>query len=348
MPIDANDLTPGLDPSALAQISGAQLLQLVLAATPSPTRGGLIVSDDEPDVVTYPKFIRYEWRKPSEFNKICRVYNSNTASWETDTQGDNSIGTDELENEAVTLAKLFNPNDPAKAGFFIKVNATGDGWVLEAYTIPDNSIQLIKLARPAGNENKIPHINIDGSSWEFKTIGELLDLVADDSISIAKLNPLGVVGSLLYTNSAGDAFTLLVPGTNGYVLRSSANGPYWSAETAQIISNKYESGTKAMPAAAGTVEFEHGFSVVPTMFQVYAVCAVNDPLNGYVVGDTIPMTHMVHSSGDHEYPVSLHATTSKIILTVTADLLSVLNKAGTVYAGVTRADWSVKVSALKF
>lgn len=345
MAIDQNELIAGLDPSPLSQISGAQLLQLISAATYTPTRGGLIVSDEEPDVVENPQFVRYEWRKPIEKNKICRVYNEDTSTWEPDDVGDISVGEDQLVDGAVTLAKLYNPNDITKAGYYIKVNPTGTGFILEAFEIANGSIALTKLDKGSGNAGKLPAVAPDDSGWIFTDINTLIGLLTNNTLSVAKLSTSGSVGSILVTNSDGTSFGFLTPGVDGQVLRSTAAGPTWSNESPRIITAKATSGNLALPGAQGVLSFDHGLSSVPTITEVNCICIVAD--GDYAVGDVIPLTGVYHESGGNiEYPVGVVKSATQVKVVFSANAIACLKKDGSNLLAMTRANWNIQITTL--
>ena len=345
--MDQNELIPGLDASALTQVSGSQLYQMVAAALLTNSRGGLIVDNDEPDVVANPKFIRYFWVKPSEQKKITRVYNTDTSSWESQNLGELSVGTDELKNESVTLEKLFNPNDVDKAGWFLKVNGSGNGWVIEAFSIADGSITLTKLNKGAGNAGDIVRVALDDSGFEFATLDDLLSDLGPESIPLPAINTGGVRGGLAVINSAGTSFALLPPGVAGQILRTPGPNlpPVWSNEIVQLFTSQLLPVAQSIPAGFGQVTQAHGLAAIPSFVKLEMLCTVTDA--GYAVGDYVPIQCFYFQVGDTQYPIGYSYNNTNIVVSFSVNPIGVQHKTTDNIIAIDRAKWNIVISAVK-
>jgi len=55
------DFTTQLDPTSLASVTAAQLLQMFQTLTPLTNIGGVIYGSTTPDIANNPRFARYLW-----------------------------------------------------------------------------------------------------------------------------------------------------------------------------------------------------------------------------------------------------------------------------------------------
>lgn len=344
MAIDLYDFLEGLDPSVLSTISGSQLLQMIRNATPSASRGLIICDNATPDTTTYPRYKRYKWIKPSENNAITRHWDESVSDWVEDSVPNDSIDTDKLQDESVTLPKLYNPNDITKAGFLIRVNAAGTGFELWELQFANNSIDIQAIG--LGTTNEFPHVNAGGTAWEFLSADEIANLFSSGSIDASVLATSGSAGSLIYYNGSLLRFVPLAPGSNGDVLTVVAGLPAWSTPSAAILSSESTSTLQNVPAAAGVVTYAHGLAQVPKLVTITMVCISAD--GSYSVNDELPISCFnLESGGAIDYPVGVRMDSTNIKIIFSADTLFAIKSDGSTYFNADRSKWQIRIKAFK-
>lgn len=344
MAIDAFDFLEGLDPSVLSSISGSQLLQLIRNATPSNSRGLIIYDNDTPDVVANPRYAKYSWFKPSENNKIQRRWNPATNAWEQTDVGSLTVDTAQIKDGAVTLVKLYNPNDPTKGLWLLRVNAQGNGWELWPLTFDNNSIDIGKITK--GPNNTFPHVKADGSSWEFVTADQIAQLVGNGVINIGQIYA-GLPGTIPVQNSNGDRLGALVPGTEGQLLAISGGLPRWRTIPGQILTSLFTGALQALPAGTGTITFNHAFAAYPNTTKIYLQC-ISAEL-GYAVGDRVDINSFYFENGsDIEFPIPVVEDINNVtVVFTTPSAISILNKGGTAVSAIDRTKWNIGATIIK-
>lgn len=231
--MDTNDLKEGLDPSGLLKISGSQLLQMVREATPSDSRGFILFDESTPNVATHPRYARYTWYKPSEIaSPIPRRWNG--TGWVVTTAGPGSIGTTQLADNAVTLAKLYNPS--GSVNYLLRVNGAGNGWELWPFSLANGSVTIAKLqATGLPDAYKVLQINAAGTAFELANVSARN--IANGTLPYNKLVAGGAETFLKFTSGAwtdtvidpitdftngGIPLNKLAVGTNGQFMRFTA------------------------------------------------------------------------------------------------------------------------------
>src|SRR2546430_16779214 len=94
------DLVAGFDPSVFANISQAQLLQMINRAEPTDKVAFVIYSNIAPDVVNNPRYKKFIWADTSldVDRPILRLYDTSGNSWEVIGFPDNSFSGTIIQN----------------------------------------------------------------------------------------------------------------------------------------------------------------------------------------------------------------------------------------------------------
>lgn len=216
-----NDLLAGLDPSVMAEISGAQLLQLIQEATPNFDRGLIICKDDLPTVAEITASVRYKKYvciKDSDNPKVIYGFDVDKFNANTDppwTAVSSFVGaiTNAMLAGGIQLGKLsIDPAVPGDSGKYVVVNGAGTGYVHQAFALVDGSIVIAKLSVSGGIANQFIKIKADSSGWEFISPNDIPALLSDNTIAVSKLNSSG--------NNANTSalFAKVMPATSSFLL----------------------------------------------------------------------------------------------------------------------------------
>lgn len=178
----------GLDPTPLACISNADVLQMVRAAKPYITNkiGFIIWSQTAPDVVTNPEQANFLWGELDGSDvPTGNIYYYTGTSWQLWTLLDGS----KLNNLSVTLAKLSVTG--ASALDIIQVNAGATALVFTSIpnAITTGSLVLSKLSN--GGAGSFIFVSIDGIN-QFYTPTQLTALIPANTLSTTQLINAGV------------------------------------------------------------------------------------------------------------------------------------------------------------
>lgn len=340
MSIDINDFIEGLDPSVLSEVSGAQLLQLIRNATPSASRGLIINSDNTPDVGTYPSLARYKWTRPSENNKITRHWNPSINAWEADSPQNLTVGTSQIQDGAVTLAKLYNPS--GFPFYLIRVNAAGTGFELWPLTFTNGTINIEAIIK--GTNNYFPHVKSDGSAWEFVSADTIAALISNGVLNANQITITGNVnGTIPMQDSATNKLVGLAPGVEGTVLTIASGVPSWRVTTNKITLAAISTEAALLGYSFNSFQFLHGLGVVPRLVKCHIVCAVNDL--DYVVGDRLEIDCLLNPADTYRripYTIMSNATAVKLAISPGVLTFGTINMATLLTQVLTTANWNIQ------
>lgn len=183
------DLIPGLDTTALTEVSGAQLYSLIRDALPEDNRGGVIYSATTPDVVTNPHLVRYIWvdlngkNADSQPPFVARVWNTVTSGWDPLTIALATVTGDDIEDGSIDPVAKLSAEGLAD-GLILMTNA--DDWqvisLLDA--IASGSLPLSKLV--AGSAGQYLYDDGTVRLWRNIQFGDIT--VADGEVNTTKLS----------------------------------------------------------------------------------------------------------------------------------------------------------------
>lgn len=182
-------LTAGFDPTVAPTVpTNSQLLQMVQAAHVASGIGVIYWGASAPSLVTYPDAATALWGKLDGSGDPTGEFfywfdDGVTAAWTAFTI--TSLDGSKLVNGTVTVNKLSTSG--ASNGDIIIF--TGGAWTVSALagSIDDNTIALAKLVKPVSGSKQV--IYYDGSTvqWYNLTGTDILALLSNGSIPVAKL-----------------------------------------------------------------------------------------------------------------------------------------------------------------
>ena len=311
-----------MDLVGLDCITKSDVQQAIVQAQPKVDVGFIILSDDAPDVATYPNLARFLWLQTSGGVALKRLYYYNGTNWTLLlllTEDDILAGSITLDKFSLSGASAYN---------IIQVNAAATGLIFTSIidAIINGSVPLLKLRSPdveAGAAGTYVLMGI-GSAWILTSMTNLPALFTDNTVPIAKLVRGGAstAGLLLTTSADGTSISwslfdpvvmlgaesipidrllpMITAGTGpssaAYqsIRRNSGNNAWeWftALSTAQVVSLITASTTvvtQALPVDAFSVAQNVVISVLSARtYQAFLECLSNE--YGFVAGDLVPL-----------------------------------------------------------
>lgn len=362
------DFIAGIDPTALSEITGAQLKQLVDAAEPADYKGMIIAQAPTPDVANNPRYAKFLWL---DLNGILndgnapytlKYYNPDTPAWEPINLGLLSIDGANIDSGTVDPVDALN-GEGLDDGLILITNA--EAWTLTtlADAIADKSITLAKL-EDGGAVKDVMMWN--GSAWAITQISYGDIQISDGQIPTEKLGQAISSAYLLAPDPADGLKTKWFPITDiitrnfilypfasepfpwTYIAKAGANqipvmdpgGNVWAflnkSEFEQVFSTieEYELTLDDL-YTTHVKEYQavHTLGSIPTIVDIRLKCVDASNIYGYDVDDELSILSLRNANSD--YPLITHtvnATTFNLNLTLTgADVMEMRQKAATTY-----------------
>ena len=346
------DFIAGIDPTALSEITGAQLKQLVDAAEPADYKGMIIAQAPTPDVANNPRYAKFLWL---DLNGILsdgnapytlKYYNPDTPAWEPINLGLLSI--DGAIIDAGTIDPLAALSGAGLADNLILIT-NAESWALTtlAAAITNGSISLAKLE----NGNEVKDVMMwNGSAWAITQISYGDITVSDGQIPTEKLGR-PVSSAYILAPDPDDNFNckwfpITDILTRNFILYPFASEPFpwlymekgdalqlpimdnsgttWgfinlSAITGANVSQEIHTlnlneFVDTSTGYASTYEKNHNLGSVPHMIQLGLIC--NDASNSFnhAVGDYIPIENLLVSLTDQLAAMTAVADAAKFYL----------------------------------
>lgn len=182
-------LTAGFDPTvAPTTPTNSQLLQMVQAAHVATGIGVIYWGASAPNLVTYPDAETALWGKLDGSGDPTGEFfywfdDGVTAAWTAFTI--TSLNGSKILNNSITTNKLSTAG--ASAGNIIYFNGTS--WTLAAIvaSIADNTLPIAKLVKPASGTGQVLYYNGSTLQWYNLTGSDIINLLSNKSIPVAKL-----------------------------------------------------------------------------------------------------------------------------------------------------------------
>lgn len=184
-------LTAGFDPTvAPTTPTNSQLLQMVQAAHVATGIGIIYWGASAPNLVTYPDADTALWGKTSSGVPTGEFFYWDGSAWTAFTI--TSLDGSKIVNGTITANKLSTSG--ATSGDILYFNGTS--WTLAAIvsSITDNTLPIAKLVKPSSGSGQVLYYNGSTLQWYNLTGADIIALLANKSIPVAKL----AVGSSRY------------------------------------------------------------------------------------------------------------------------------------------------------
>jgi len=320
--MNSNDFIAGLDPTALLNITGAQLAQLVTSATPSSDRGLVLVTQDSngvpvlPDTTDYPRIENYLWLRLSPLSSsftLCawnslQNYNMgySNGSGQTVSTNWNPVSIGSIPAGTVQNFQLAGGITYDKLAGNIPTSALASG---STFLTTASSPAVTDIAGSFGGGFTIQPLVV--TTGKIAVGGVATNNIAAGAVTLAKFDTTGGIYQLL-SNSANSTPAWQTPpqvytglanpnagGTNDgqlVAVNSGAAGTF-KYVAANSMYTKAVVDNIAIPSSGSySVSTAHGLGAIPQMVRVVLHCTTNDTNTAYVVGDEIELSNITNSS----------------------------------------------------
>lgn len=349
------DFIAGIDPTALSEITGAQLKQLVDAAEPADYKGMIIAQAPTPDVANNPRYAKFLWL---DLNGILndgnapytlKYYNPDTPAWEPINLGLLSIDGANIDSETIDPVDALNGEGLAD-GLILITNAESWALITLADAIADKSITLAKL-EDGGAVKDVMMWN--GSAWAITQISygdiqvsngqiptEKLGRPASESYILApdpddnlncKWFPITDIitrNIILYAFASspipwayitkGAAFQLPIMSDDGseWVFIDKTDLP--GVVTTVEVSQNLDTLLKITGGNNGKYEVAHNLGQIPAFFQAFLRCVDASNSLDYAQNDLIPLDAVTTIGTDDYQPINAVVNLTNVIMLATS------------------------------
>lgn len=367
------DFNAGFDPSALTDITQAQLLQMIQQLAPLSNIGGVIFGTTAPDVTNNARFKRYIWLDSSVTTSppVPKYYDIDetagagaAANWTAVNVAALSITNAEISATAeIAVSKLAD----GAANEVIRTDAAGTGveWVTVATLLAalNDSVPLTAIDDTAA-VGATSFLRRDGSTVVWKTFAETVTAIqaALNAVAVSVLAAgtngmiVGTAGGTVVMNTpanilANEAITLALLAAGGgsalQVLARNSGNTAWSPQTpalnllnAATVSTTGILSGSTVATAVHTIA--HGLGAIPKLIDVRIRLTGAGEL-GYSVNDEVSIAG--YTSGGQSVSVAVVADATNITLLFPAVTGNLPRKDTAANTAVTEASWTPIVRA---
>lgn len=208
------DFEAGFDPTALANISAAQLLQMVNQIRPNADRGGVVFDSSPPDVTgANEKYKRYVWIDTTTTPYVWKLYNPDTPGWEAALFTPGALSGGYITDASVTIAKLSPSGGTALQAIRLNSGGTAYEFYDASTSVPDGSIGEDQLGTGAVTTTKIGPLAVDSTKLANSAVTN--DKLNAGAVTADKCTP-GAYWCVAGTESSNNYTVPLSPAISGY------------------------------------------------------------------------------------------------------------------------------------
>lgn len=353
------DFVPGLDISALASVTQAQLLQMISQIAPLSNIGGIICQTATPDVASNPRFARYVWLDSNTSPPIAKVYNG--AAWVSWSVGAAGITEAMIAAEAVKLASM--KKSEATAYQIMRKNAanTAFEYVSPSQIIPTGQLEpsALNVSMLGATLMYLKKDNLGNVAFSDPNLADFPSTSKLPVINIANQGLGAYCAVLVHRFGAGNpewldsASDLLFGGNSIDLTKLGSTGSLNDGDLIQFDGATSFFVTKSpleviaagvfttVGAAFASTTLTHSLGVKPRFVKIFARCNAGGGDIGYAQYNDIPISTIVDVN---QQPVGarITANTIEIIPPIAAGVITQLTttNCGTgAVANMTHASW---------
>lgn len=318
----SGDFVVGIDLTGQSVITASQLHQLVNNGTIAFPKGGVIKTNDLPNLTNDPRMTNWLWLDSSTVPASLKSYVccGNTATnWLSATIAALSVESSHLAPNAVIAGKV--------AANAINTSNIADNAVTDA-KINAGSIVNSKLGLGAVSNANIAVGTITGDRIAPLTI-------TDTNIAAGTITAGKLAGGILTNQIAG--------GPASYVLATPSGGG--TAQWVNLVKS-YSSNGIAIPTSAATATNAHTLGQIPDIIQMRLVCSSAE--YGYNASDEVPLESLLVTATDRPF-VTVSADANNWYLTAIGTSAAALRTRTNTFAlmDITKANWRIKATFYK-
>lgn len=339
------DLSKGIDLTGRSTVTPSQLNQLVDAGQLRTNRAAFLLTNSDPDVVSYPRYTNWVWLDQSSIPFVLKTWNANSNAWIAVSFGTNAITTAQIGDGQITTDKIANGA--------VTTDKLGDNSVSEAKIIA-GQVTASKMANNAITTLSITNGAV--TSDKIAVNGVITTNITDGAVTSNKLASASVTADKLAPGAVA-ASTITDGSITGIKIANETIGTTNIIDGA-VSTNKISFGmwlstnqTAAIPAAGSAATFTHTFPAQPQCVRVVLICTTTDL--AYSVGDEIAIENVMNVAGADDiktFNVVTTATETKVIRGSTSGSSNnkILKKDDGVSSDITLGSWSIKYYAVYF
>lgn len=330
----SGDLSAGMDPTGQTTITAAQLLQLVNNGKIVVPKGGVIRTNNLPDITTDTRLTNWLWLDSRTAPAALKSYygngtQNNETNWVVATVAPDSITATHLQAASVTAGKIA-------------------GNAIATSNLLDNAVTDTKITAGAIVNSKIANGAISNANIALSTItGDRLATltITDTNIAANTITGGKLVNGTVNSNQIASAgiSTINLNGASQpdmFLMTDNTTGAT-ALYRNQIILKNYNSNNIAIPTANTATTNSHTLGGTPQLVVAHLTC--NSGELGYNAGEEIPIEMVIAETSENPV-ISIAVTSTQWFLTPAGTSnWRIRDKQGVTYSNITKANWRLRI-----